>query len=398
VTPAQANEAVRVELSVPMGQSPFFGTPATTNRGNHNYSCIGRLKEGVDLRTAQADLEVIRQNLVARYPDTDKAFGIRLVPYVDSAMADYSLTLWLLEGAVACLLLITCANIANLLLARARERRREISIRSALGASRLRLIFQLLLESLLLAAVGGVIGLSLSAWALTVIRTLSPPDIARFQEIGLDTGTLVFVLVITLLTALFSGLLPALVNSETNLASALKQEGDRGGTAGRERHRAQAFLVGGQVALTSILLIGAGLLARSFQALQATPLGFAPNHILTADFYLADKKYATQPDCQAFFGALLGRVGRLPGVVAASFTTGLPFSGNGNMTAFGIAGQPDPELSQCPVLYAEYISPNYFQTVGALVYSVSSRIRSARRNASLGLGSRWARSLQPFSH
>lgn len=364
VTPAQGNEAVQVELYVPIGQSPDFGGLATTTRGSHNFPCIGRLKEGADLRKAQADLEVIRQNLVARYPDTNKAFGIRLVPYLDSAMADYSLTLWLLEGAVACLLLITCANIANLLLARARERRREISIRSALGASRLRLIVQLLLESLVLAVMGGVIGLLFSAWALTAIKGFAPPDIARFQEIGLDAATLLFVLAITLLTALFSGIFPALTNSQINLASSLKQEGDRGGTAGRERQRAQAFLVGGQVALTSVLLIGAGLLARSFQALQSTPLGFNPNHLLTADFYLADKKYATQPDCQAFLDALLGRVGRLPGAVAVSFTTGTPFSGNGNMTAFGVAGEPDPELSQCPVLYAEYVSPNYFQTVG----------------------------------
>jgi predicted permease len=364
VTPAQANEAVQVELYVPIGQSPFFGTPATTNRGNHNYSCIGRLKEGVDLRTAQADLEVIRQNLATRYPDTEKAFGVRLLPYLDSAMADYSLTLWLLEGAVACLLLIACANIANLLLARARQRRREISIRAALGASRPRLVLQLLLESTVLAAVSGVIGLFLAGWALAAIRSLAPPDIARFQEISIDAGTVAFVLVVTLLTAVFSGLFPALINSETNLASALKQEGDRGGTAGRDRHRAQAFLVGGQVALTSVLLIGAGLLARSFEALQSTPLGFNPEHILKADIYLADQKYATQADCQTFFDTLLAKVGRLPGVTAASCNTGLPFSGGGNLTGFGIAGQPDPELSQCPVLYGQYISTDYFKTVG----------------------------------
>jgi putative ABC transport system permease protein len=363
VTPAQANEAAQVELYVPLGQSPFFGTPATTNRGNHNYHCIGRLKEGVDLRTAQADLEVIRQNLAARYPDVEKAFGIHLTPYLDSAMADYSLTLWLLEGAVTCLLLITCANIANLLLARARERRREVSIRAALGADRLRLVLQLLLESTVLAAVSGVIGLFLAGWALAAIKSLAPPDIARFQEISVDAGTVVFVLIITVLTAVLSGLFPALVNSETNLASALKQEGDRGGTAGHERHRVQAFLVGGQVALTLVLLIGAGLLARSFAALQSTPLGFNPEHILKADIYLADEKYATQAECQTFFDALLAKIGRLPGVTAAGLNAGLPFVGGGNLTVFGIAGQPDPELTQCPLLYGQYISADYFKTV-----------------------------------
>ena len=364
VTPAQANEAMQVELYVPMQQSPYFGTPATSSRGNHNFSCIGRLKEGVDLRTAQADLEVIQHNLAVRYPETEKAFGIRVFPYLDSAMADYSLTLWLLEGAVGCLLLTTCANTANLLLARARERRREISIQAALGAGRLRLVFQLLLESLVLATVSGLIGLVLAGWALAAIKSLAPSDVARFQEITIDASTVIFVFVVTLLAALLSGLFPALANSETNLASALKQEGNRSGTAGRERHRAQAFLVGGQVALTSVLLIGAGLLARSFQALQNTPLGFNPAHILKADIYLADKKYATQTDCQAFFDTLLTKVGRLPGVTAASLDTGLPFVGGGSLTAFGVAGQPDPELSQCPLLYAQYISANFFKTVG----------------------------------
>jgi putative ABC transport system permease protein len=363
VTPALANESMQVELYVPLAQSPDFGGLLTTNRGSHNFSCIGRLREGVDIRAALADLEVIRQNLAARYPE-DKAFGLRLVPYLNSVMSDYSLTLWLLEGAVACLLLITCANIANLLLARARERRREISIRSALGASRLRLILQLMLESLVLSVAGGVIGLLLAAWALTAIKSLAPHDVARFQEISLDAGTLGFVFLITLLTALLSGLFPALINSDIPLASALKQEGDRSGTAGRERHRAQAFLVAGQVALTAVLLVGAGLLTRSFEALQNTRLGFSPQHILTADIYLADKKYATDSDCQTFFDGVLGKIRELPGVTAASFTSNLPFSGIGAGTAFGIAGEPDPDLSQCPIMQLSYVSPNYFSTVG----------------------------------
>src|ERR1700733_1998330 len=364
VTPAQANESAKTDVYVPLSHSVYFGTWLTIQRGSHNFSCIGRLKEGVTLQQAQADLEVIRQNLADRYPKTDQAFGIRAVPYLDSVMTDYTATLWLLEAAVACLLLITCANVANLLLARARERRREISIRAALGASRWRLIIQLLLESSVLAATGGVIGLLFSGWVLDVIRSLAPPDIARFQEVSLDAGALVFVLIITLLTALFSGLFPALVNSEINLASALKQEGDRGGTAGCDRHRAQAFLVAGQVALTSVLLVGAGLLARSFQALQSTPLGFNTNHVLTADIFLSDPKYAAQADCQAFFDALLARIRRLPGVTAASVNTGLPFSASGNITGFGVAGEPDADLSQVPVLEQEYISPDYFKTVG----------------------------------
>jgi predicted permease len=186
-------------------------------------------------------------------------------------------------------------------------------------------------------------------------------------------------LVTTLLTAVFAGLFPALVNSQINLASALKQEGDRAGTAGRERHRAQAFLVAGQVALTSILLIGAGLLARSFQALQSVPLGFNPKHILTADIYLADKKYATPADCQAFRDALLARVRNLPGVSIAGASTGMPFGGNGNLNSFGIAGQPDTELSQAPLLYGEFISGDYFQTLG--IPLLSGRLFSSQDGA-----------------
>ena len=188
----------------------------------------------MDLRTAQADLEVIRQNLATRYPDTEKAFGIRLLPYLDSAMADYSLTLWLLEGTVACLLLIACANIANLLLARARERRREISIRAALGASRPRLVLQLLLESTVLAAVSGVIGLFLRRLGVSrdqksgTARYCSfPGDQYRRGHRSLRLGGHIVEL---LCSQAYS---QHWLTRRLNLASALKQEGDRGGTAGR---------------------------------------------------------------------------------------------------------------------------------------------------------------------
>jgi putative ABC transport system permease protein len=364
ITPAQCDEDRPVDLYVPLSQAPFFGTPITTSRYGHSFSSIGRLKPGTTIQQAQADLEVIRRNLADSYPQTNKVFGIHLVSYLDSVITDYSTTLWLLEAAVACLLLITCANVSNLLLARARERRREISIRAALGAGRFRLVVELLLESFLLAAAGGCIGIVLSSWGVYAIRALIPPGIARFQEVTVDAGALFLVLGLTLFAALFSGLVPALVNSRMSLGSALKQEGDRGGGAGRERNRTQSFLVAGQVALTSVLLIGAGLMARSFQALQSTPLGFKPNHILTAKFYLADAKYATQADCQTFFDALLTKVSRLPGVAAVSLDSNLPFAGDHNVNGFGIAGQPAPDLSQVPLLEAEFVSNDYFRTAG----------------------------------
>jgi putative ABC transport system permease protein len=364
ITPAQGNEDRPVDLYVPLSRAPFFGTSVTTTRGGHSFSCIGRLKQGTSIQQALADLQVIRRNLADTYPQTNKAFGIRLAPYLDSVMTDYSTTLWLLEAAVACLLLITCANVGNLLLARARERRREISIRAALGAGRFRLVIELLLESFVLAAAGGCVGIVLSCWGIQAIRALVPPDIARFQEISVDAGALIFVFWVTLFAALFSGLVPAITHSKISLGSALKQEGDRSGTVGRERNRTQSILVAGQVALTSVLLIGAGLIARSFQVLQSTPLGFKPNHILTAKFYLADAKYATQADCQSFFDTLLTKVRGLPGVTAASIDSNLPFSGDHNVNGFAIVGQPDPDLSQVPLLEAEYVSNGYFKTAG----------------------------------
>jgi len=366
VTPAQANESAKVDVYVPLSHSSYFGTWMTEQRGSHNFSCLGRLKEGVTLQDAQADLEVVRQNLVARYPATNKSFGIRVVPYLDSVMSDYAATLWLLEAAVACLLLITCANVANLLLARGQERRREVSIRAALGASRFCLILQLLRDSVLLAFGGAVIGVFIAACVLNAIRRFAPSDVTRFQDVGLDGGVIVFVVVITGFTAVFSGLLPALVKSQADLGSALKKEGDRSGTAGRERHRGQTLLVGGQVALTTVLLTGAGLLARSFQALQRTPLGFNPDHVLTGDIYLANTKYSSQTSCQAFFDALLANVKKLPGVTAVGLNSDPPFVGSTN-DAFGIAGQPDPDFSQLPVAESQWVTPDYFRAVGITV-------------------------------
>jgi putative ABC transport system permease protein len=367
VTPPQANELATVDLYVPLDQSRYFGTIAMTQRLMHEYFCFGRLKPGTTLEAAKADCEVIQNNLVTLYPVTNKGFGVRVVPYVDLVIGSFSGMLWVVEVAVACLLLITCANVANLLLTRSQKRLKEISIRAAVGANRRQLIVQLLLEDLALAVAGGAIGLLLSAWALHAIKNMAPPEMARFQDVKIDIGAVIFVLTVTLVTAVLSGLFPALVNSKINLASTLKQEGGRAGTAGRERRRGQSILVIGQVALTSILLIGAGLLARSFQALQNVPLGFQTDHILTADLYLVDSKYASQPACQALFDPLLERVRHLPGVTMAALNSALPFlpsAPTGDTDGFWVAGLPQPDQSQLPAWQVQFISPDYFRTVG----------------------------------
>jgi putative ABC transport system permease protein len=366
VTPAVASESAKIDLYVPLNQSRFFGTLEMTQRLDHDYACVGRLKENVTLSSAKVDLEVIQQNLVSRYPE-DFGFGIRAVPYLDTVIGSYSGSLWLVEAAVACLLLITCANVATLLLVRTQERAREMSVRAALGANRWRLIGQLLLENSALAFAGGVIGLTAAAWVLGAIRTLAPDEFARFQEVRLDTGALIFVLIITLATAALSGLFPALVNSRTNLASALKQAGERGGTASRTRNLGQAVLVAGQVALTVVLLIGASLMARSFQALQHTPLGFDPANRLTADLYLANANYSNDAEYRHFFETLLDRVKTLPGVTSAGLNSSMPFMPSSpatNLDGFWISGRPEPPQNQLPAWQVQFISSDYFRSMG----------------------------------
>ena len=363
VTPRQADEIERIDLYIPFTLDPRF-KDVSSRRSGHMFDSIGRLKEGITLEQAQADFEVINQNLATRYPDTNALFGVKLVPLLNSAVSDYSTTLWLLGGAVVCLLLITCANTANLLLARARERTKEITVRAALGASRERLIIQLLTESLVLALLGGGLGLLFGCWGVSLIKALDPGRITRLQTITIDGTALLFVFGLTLLTAVLFGLLPALVLSRANLASALRDEGGRTGTSGRERHRSQSILVIGQVALASVLLIGSGLLLRSFLALQSVPLGFNSHHVLVADVYLANAKYTDGEKRKAFFDSLLEKASHLPGVVNAGLNDGVPFGDYIDHETLIIAGQPVTDLSRLPWMIHQIVSPGYFRALG----------------------------------
>jgi putative ABC transport system permease protein len=363
ITPGQADEEFSVELYVPTSQDPDFAPNKKIRRGAPYYECVGRLRDGVTLPQAQADLEVIQQNLIAMYPVTDAGLGIRIAPYLESVVSDYSTTVWLLEAAVSCLLLITCANVANLLLARAQERLKEVSIRAALGASRSRLIAQLLTESILLSFGGAIFGIGIAVCSLHAIKSADSSDIPRVQEVTVDNGSLAFVLIVMLVTAVASGLFPAWTGSRVNLASALNREGERAGTSSH-RQRSQAILVAVQVALSCLLLTGAGLLMRSLQAIQSVSLGFRTDHILTAEVYLADAKYPTQAACNVFFDKLLERAQELSGVMSAALVNDLPFSGGFGMNAFGIVGQPDPLLKDMPISRSQIVSIDYFRTLG----------------------------------
>jgi putative ABC transport system permease protein len=361
VTPEVFNESGKIDVYIPLALSPDFRV-MQANRGGHDLLCIGRLKDGTSLVQARADFDRINQNLIAQYPATDKGFGIRLVPYLDTVISDYAGTLWILEVAVGCLLAIACANVANLLLARGQSRQREASIRAALGAGRIRLGAQMLGESLVLAVTGAGIGLLLAWGVLGVIKSLVPESAARFQEVNIEGGVLVFTVSVALLTALAAGVIPIWASLRSDPACGLSEEAARGQTAGRRKHRVQAWLVGGQVALTVCLLIGAGLFSRSFQTLQSVPLGFKPDHLLLADIYLPETRYADEKKRQLFFDSLLSQLRQLPGVVDAGIDDNLPFAGD-RINVFGIPGEEYKELIQMPGAQPQYVSPGYFRSL-----------------------------------
>jgi predicted permease len=343
-----------------------------TNRGYplelrdvHYYFCVGRLKPGVTLAQAQADLETIHKNLLVQYPDTNQGYGLLVIPLLDSMLNDFAATTWLLGAAVACLLLISCANVANLLFARGLQRRREMSIRSALGATRWRLIGQLLTETLILSFLGGVLGLAIALCSTETIKRLSPPTLYRFQELSVNLNALMFVFAVILLTSLLAGLLPAWSLSRVTFAPALKDGGGRAVTSGPQRHRTQSALVTAQVALACVLLIAAGLLVRSFQAAQNIRLGFNPHHVLTVRVELSSVKYETDGVAtRRFWDALMTKVRRLPGITNAAINDFLPLKWDWDyLSPFTIDGQPDPGPGRKPALAWQMISNDYFRTL-----------------------------------
>ena len=366
VVPAQVDDwgPPDTDIYLPINTITVFGY-YLYKRDSRWARCFGRLKNEMSLAQAQQDLDVIFSNIATRYPDTDKGYALRVVPVLDSMVRSYSSTIWLLAAAVGCLLLISSANVANLLFAKAVERRKEMSIRAALGASRLRLVGQLLIETTFLSLLGGIVGLFLALWAIEGIKALSPQGLYRFQEVHIDITALLFVLGLTALIALLSGLLPAWSLSNANLGLALKEEGGRAGTAGPERQRLQSALVIGQVALACVLLIGAELLVCSFQAVQSVPLGFNPRHILIAELSLTSTKYELDGvRTRAFWDAVLEKVRQLPEVAEAAMNDNLPFNYDyGFPIPFLVVGEADPGPGQEPRLDWHMISPNYFQTL-----------------------------------
>ena len=325
------------------------------------HRAIARLKPGVTLEQAQAELDTVATRLAQQFPGSNKNRGVGMEFLLDTQVGKVRRALWILLGAVALLLLIACANVANLLLARAAARQKEMAVRVALGAGRGRIIRQLLTESVLLAAAGGAAGLSLAHWSLRLIATLGQNSLPRVNEIRLDGSVLMFSGAVALVIGLLFGLAPAAQSSRPNLHDTLK-DAARGATSGRGRLR--HGLVVAEVALTLMLLVGAGLLLKSFhQLLQVNP-GFADEQVLTFRLSLAGQKYATLASRSGFYQGLLEHIRALPGVRAASVASQIPFDSRSWQTSFLVEGRPEPSPGEYPSMEAHLVGPDYFRAMG----------------------------------
>ncbi len=348
----------RAEMFVPVGQ--LSDQSDWKERGNHpGLYGVGRLRPGVTMQQADADMNTIAANLEKQYPESNEGNRVRLRPMLEIYVSDVRRALWVLFAAVGFVLLIACANIANLLLARATARRKEMAIRTAVGASRWRLARQLLTESILLSLIGGSLGLLLARWGIDLILYVSPDAIPRSREIGLDWTVLGFTIGVSFLTGILFGLIPALQAGEVDVHETLKETGR--GVSGRTWLRSS--LVVGEVATTLVLLIGAGLMIRSFYLLQKVNPGFSFEHLTSFSIALPEKKYPTIEATTSFYNRLLENIRALPGVENAAAASGLPLGNNGWQTGFGIDGQPRPPRDQAPLMEACLVTPDYFRAM-----------------------------------
>jgi putative ABC transport system permease protein len=335
--------------------------PVSGQRGAHYLNVIARLKQGVSREQAQADMTAIGARLEQQYPDANLHRSVEVEPTLEALVGDIRPALLILLGAVGCVLLIACANVANLLLARAMTRQKEMAIRSALGASRMRVVRQLLTESVLLSLAGGTLGLVLAVWWSDILVAIGKDNIPRALQVGLDWRVLVFTLAISLLTGIVFGLVPALHSSKTELTESLK-EGGRGSGEGARRNRVRGVLVVSELAIAVVLLVGAGLLIQSLWRLRQVSPGFESQNLLTFEVGIPEVKYPTGKQAQ-FYRDLVARVETLPGVDSASAVIPLPLSGNRFGISFETEGRP---VAKGEEPSADFFAVNngYFKTLG----------------------------------
>ena len=347
------------ELWVPLN---FDDDPEMKMRFAHFLRPIGRLKQSVSLAQAQADTDIIAAQLEQQFPDSNTGWALRLVPLQQQLIGDTREMVLILFGAVGFVLLIACANVANLLLVRAATRKKEIALRTALGASRLRIVRQMITESVLLALAGGALGALLATWGVKLLVGLSEDAIPRTANVKIDATVLGFTLLVSLLTGIIFGMVPALRTLKVDLIDSLK-DGTRSAGEGALRNRTRSVLVVLESAVAVMLLVGAGLLVRSLIALQHVEPGFNAENVLTLQVTLARAKYDTPEKATAFFQELDGRVSSLPGVEAAGFVTELPLSGQLNDMPYLIEGRPPLAPGEYPLADFRRVNQNYFSAL-----------------------------------
>jgi predicted permease len=338
------------------------GQPMTEQRGNDFMDCIARLKSGSSLGQAQANMDTISAGLRQQYPDSNTNVAVKVVPLIGSMVGQARSGLLMLCAMAGCVLLVACLNLANLFLARSLSRRKELGIRAALGAGRWHIIKQLLVESLILAVIGGAAGLLLAVWGLDILKRFLPTTIPRIDQISLDLRVLVFAAIGSVFAGTFSGLLPAWRVSSPGVAGSLN-EASRGSTEGIRGRRTRGALVVLEIVFALVLLASAGLLAKSFLRLQNVRPGFDPTNVATARIALPNATYGEPEQAALFYKNLLGRISELPGVRSASVAWWLPLSGSESTFNFDIEERPLPNGSQ-PLAQVNSVGLDYFKTMG----------------------------------
>jgi putative ABC transport system permease protein len=335
---------------------------AITRRGSHFLFVAGRLKPGVDLRTASTDVQTIAAQLAKQYPETDAGRTERVVDLRSDVVSGVRPALLVLLAAVSFVLLIACANVANLFLARAATREREIAIRSALGATRSHIVRQLLAETLLLALLGGAAGLLFAWWSTDALIAFGPADLPRLDEIRVNGAVVAFTFGVAVVTSIVFGLVPALHASRPDVERSLK-EGGRGTSAGLHSHRLRSTFVVAQIALSLVLLVGAGLLIRSFSELSSVRPGFDANGAVTFWQALPKARYGEIDQQIQFFDRLVSKLAALPGIEAAGMASPLPFGGDDRGSTFTVAGRPAPAPGMEPSASRLTTDGRYFATM-----------------------------------
>jgi putative ABC transport system permease protein len=364
VMPPEVNYPPGVELLAPMAMTP----ETMRNRGYHTNLVVGRLKEGVSVGQAQSDLDAVAGRLEQQYPNTNTGRGVGVFPILEDTVREYKTAMLMMMAAVAFVLLIACANVANLTLARATARMKEVALRLALGASRGRIIRQLLTESVILAFIGGTIGVLFAGWGVEALKVTLPEEAAGmmpgYNHLGVNSRVLVFTLIVSVGAGILSGLAPAIQASKPDLNETLK---DGVGKAGVGRHRLRAALVVAEISMSLVLLTGAGLLMKNFLTILKINPGINTDNVLTMGITLPTAKYENDARRRAFYDELMRRARSLPGVESAALINNLPLGQSDSSSGFQVEGVPDPPPGQQFDGGYRVCTPDYFKTMGVTV-------------------------------